>query len=128
MSLFMARNRHDRLGRDCPVSWVERKSDFERGKSVDGPTTDIGPYPHFAGKPASALSKCPFEPLRCRLLSVGPVMRRREFLGVLAGVAVLPLAARAQQPNGMRRIAVLTSGNADDQLFKSAFAAFQQEL
>jgi putative ABC transport system substrate-binding protein len=39
-----------------------------------------------------------------------------------------PLTARAQQPNGMRRIGVLTSGNAEDQLIKSGLAAFQQGL
>ena len=56
-------------------------------------------------------------------------MRRREFITILGGAAAAwPLAAHPQQPNGMRRIAVLSSGNADDQLFKSALAAFQQGL
>ena len=56
-------------------------------------------------------------------------MQRREFIGLLGGAAAAwPLAAHSQLPNEMRRIAVLSSGNQDDQLFKSAFAAFQQGL
>jgi putative ABC transport system substrate-binding protein len=58
-------------------------------------------------------------------------MRRREFTALLGGMAVTapwPLTARAQQPNGVRRIAVLSSGNADLQVFKSALTAFQQGL
>ena len=55
-------------------------------------------------------------------------MKRRTFIAALGGAAAWPLAARGQQPNGMPRIAVLTSGNADNQLFKSALAAFQQGL
>ena len=36
-----------------------------------------------------------FETLRCRLLSLGADMRRREFLGVLGGaVALLPIFAK----------------------------------
>ena len=58
-------------------------------------------------------------------------MRRRNFIALLGGMAVAtlwPHTARAQQSNGMRRIAVLSSGNADEQIFKPGLAAFRQEL
>ncbi len=56
-------------------------------------------------------------------------MRRREFVTLLgSAVATWPLAARAQQPDGMRRIAVLMDtddSNADGQ---TRIAAFRQGL
>jgi putative ABC transport system substrate-binding protein len=57
-------------------------------------------------------------------------MRRREFIKVIAGsaVVVLPLAARAQQNERMRRIGVLLPAAPDDPVFQARLAAFHQEL
>jgi putative ABC transport system substrate-binding protein len=55
-------------------------------------------------------------------------MRRREFLALVSGGAVWPLAARAQQPDRMRRIGVLMNMAADDPEGQSRVAAFRQRL
>jgi putative tryptophan/tyrosine transport system substrate-binding protein len=56
-------------------------------------------------------------------------IERRKFLATLGGVAVAwPLAARAQQPDGMRRIGVLMGLAEDDPEIKARFAAFRQGL
>src|SRR4029077_13417150 len=55
-------------------------------------------------------------------------MRRREFISLLGSAATWPRAARAQQPERMRRIGVLLSASADDSEFQVWVGAFLQGL
>jgi putative tryptophan/tyrosine transport system substrate-binding protein len=55
-------------------------------------------------------------------------IERRKFLATLGGVAAWPLAARAQQPDRMRRIGVLMNLTADDAVARARIGAFRQRL
>jgi putative tryptophan/tyrosine transport system substrate-binding protein len=55
-------------------------------------------------------------------------MKRRELITLLGGAAAWPLAARAQQPERMRRIGVFELLAADDPESLARVAAFQQGL
>ena len=54
-------------------------------------------------------------------------MRRRQFLAIAGGAAVLPLAVRAQQA-GIRRVGVLVGYAENDPAAQSLVAAFRQAL
>jgi len=56
-------------------------------------------------------------------------MRRREFITLLGGgTAALPLAARAQQPERIRRVGILLPATSDDAEFQTWIGAFLQAL
>jgi putative tryptophan/tyrosine transport system substrate-binding protein len=54
-------------------------------------------------------------------------MKRREFIAGL-GAAAWPLSARAQQPDRMRRVGVLSSFGEDDPVIQGNYAALRQGL
>jgi putative tryptophan/tyrosine transport system substrate-binding protein len=63
------------------------------------------------------------------VLGVGEAMRRREFIALLGGAAAAwPVAARAQQPERMRRIGILMSLAESDPEAQARVAAFNKGL
>jgi putative ABC transport system substrate-binding protein len=55
-------------------------------------------------------------------------MKRRDFIAGVAATAAVPLTARAQQPDRMRRIGILLPATADDAEYQARLAAFLQGL
>jgi putative ABC transport system substrate-binding protein len=55
-------------------------------------------------------------------------VRRREFITLLGGAAAWPLAARAQQPERMRRVGILLNASSDDPQYQAWVGAFLQAL
>jgi putative ABC transport system substrate-binding protein len=55
-------------------------------------------------------------------------VRRREFIALLSGAAVWPLAAHAQQPERMRRIGMLMAGAESDRQWQGNVAVFREAL
>jgi putative ABC transport system substrate-binding protein len=55
-------------------------------------------------------------------------MRRREFVGLVGGAAVWPLAAMAQKKDGLRRVGIIMGFAENDKVWQSYLATFREAL
>jgi putative ABC transport system substrate-binding protein len=55
-------------------------------------------------------------------------MRRREFIGLVGGTAVWPLAAMAQKKDGLRRVGIIMGFAENDGVWQSYLATFREAL
>src|SRR6476469_7430115 len=68
----------------------------------------------------SRLSMCPTKPLRCRHLTLGADMSRREFMVLIGGASFASSFAARAQSRKQNRIALVHSGIPAEQLTETA--------